>query len=81
MAARQGGSELNNFLQHLQNEFHITYSQAKYFLSLEIENLDDGSFAINQENYMTKYLKSLKLQIVMVFVLQLNLAVSSLKMR
>ena len=41
VAAKQGDSKLNNFLQHLQEEFQITYSPAKYFLSLEIEHLDD----------------------------------------
>ena len=61
VAARQGDREVNNFLQHLQDEFHITYSPAKYFLSLEIENLDDRSFAINEEHYIDKILEKFKM--------------------
>ena len=61
VAAKQGDSELNNFLQHLQKEFHITYSPAEYFLSLEIEHLDDGSFAINQEHYIDRILEKFKM--------------------
>ena len=61
VAAKEGDGEVNNFLQHLQEKFQITYSPAKYFLSLEIEHLEDGSIAVNQEHYISKLLEKFKM--------------------
>lgn len=52
---------LEMFLERLQEEFSVRVGQANYFLGMQIQNLEDGSIFIHQENYCKKVLDCFKM--------------------
>ena len=49
--------EIEEFLNELKSSFKITSGPLDYFLGMEIEHLEDGSFFINQKAYTNRILE------------------------
>ncbi|BES89629.1 Reverse transcriptase (RNA-dependent DNA polymerase) [Nesidiocoris tenuis] len=57
LVATTDPQELQEFIKELKAEFKITVKDANFYLGIEINQKEDGSVTINQQNYIKKILQ------------------------